>query len=292
MLEIASVLPTPDAGVQHSQSCTFHLLTSLNLPDPVSRVTDLYLRALDELAPGLVDAVYLTGSVAMGDFRSMVSDVDFVAVSREPIGPARAALRRAHERVRAARRRPFFDGVYVTWEDLQRNPAEVTVGAVVHEGRWKDNAAGAANPITWHELAWHGVTVRGPEPHSRAVWTDAVALVEWTRHNMRGYWRPWHARAARPLSMLGVAMLGEWAPAWGVLGVARQRYTLATGRLTSKTGAGTWARDALPEAWRRVLDECVRLRSGIPSRSLYASRFARRGDALRFMEYAIQAAAC
>ena len=258
------------------------------LPPAVEDVVDRYLRAVDALAPGVIEAVYLTGSVAMNDFRPGSSDVDFIAITGEPIHAAREALRAAHARVRAGRRGPFFDGMYLRWDDLKRDPGDVLAGAVVHEGRWRDDTIGVANPVAWHELAWHGVAARGPDRRDLAVWTDPQALVRWTRRNMRDYWRWWHSRACRPLSVLGVAMLGPWAPAWGVLGVARQRYTLATGRLTSKTGAGEWARDVFGERWWPILDECVRLRTGTAPRGYYYARpLARRRDALGFMDEAM-----
>jgi predicted nucleotidyltransferase len=252
-------------------------------PALVDDVVGRYLRTLEELAPGVVDAVYLTGSVAMGDFRTHASDVDFVAVTRESIYPKYRELWRTHARLRRERRRPFFDGVYVTWDDLRRDPAAVVPGAVVHEGRWKNDVSGAANPVTWHELAWYGVRVLGPERDALAVWTDSATLVRWTRRNMADYWRPWHARARRPLSVLGVAGLGSWAPAWGVLGVARQRYTIATGQLTSKHGAGEWAREVFAPRWHPIIDECLRIRTGAGGPSSYASPFDRRRDALDFM---------
>jgi predicted nucleotidyltransferase len=72
----------------------------------VEDVVNLYLRSLDESAPGIVEAVYLTGSVALDDYRPGVSDIDFVAVSAEPLGKReRSALRRVHEGLSASRRR-------------------------------------------------------------------------------------------------------------------------------------------------------------------------------------------
>lgn len=50
----------------------------------VSDVVDTYLRVVDEEAPGLVEGLYLVGSVALGEFRPHTSDVDFVAVTAEP----------------------------------------------------------------------------------------------------------------------------------------------------------------------------------------------------------------
>ena len=143
---------------------------------------------------------------------------------------------------------------------------------------------GRVQPVTWHELAWHGAVVRGPHRTDIPVSTDSAQLVAWTRQNMADYWRPWHARAHPPLSKLGLAGLGTWAPAWGVLGVARQRFTVSTGRLASKSAAGLDGRDVYPARWHRIIDECLRIRCGSRTGSRYVSPFDRRRDALEFTD--------
>ena len=62
----------------------------------VQHLVDNFLDAVDDEAPGLVERLYLTGSVALGDFRPRESDVDFVAVvAARPNGASIAALGRA-----------------------------------------------------------------------------------------------------------------------------------------------------------------------------------------------------
>jgi hypothetical protein len=261
--------------------------THPNLPPSVSDVVEEYVTAVDVATDGLVEAVYLVGSVALGDFQPGSSDIDFVAVTSRPLDSATAdALRGAHAGMSVARRRPYVDGVYVTWDDLRGDPAKASPGAAVHEHRWR-RGGGTGNPVTWHELAWHGIAVCGPDRRDIDVWTDPARLVRWNRDNMAAYWRPWHARARRPVSKLGIATLGSWAPAWGVLGVARQSYTIDTGRITSKFGAGLYAREVFPLRWHRIIDECLRIRGGSAGQSAYADPVRRRRDALDFMDLAM-----
>jgi hypothetical protein len=108
-----------------------------------------------------------------------------------------------------------------------------------------------------------------------------------TLGNMASYWGPWRARHARWPFLAGIYALGRWAPAWGVLGVARQHYTLATGAITSKTGAGRYALGAFPVCWHRIVAECLRLRSGAAGHNLYRTPLARRREALAFMAMAL-----
>src|SRR5262245_57972711 len=93
------------------------------LPSEVEAVVTTYLTGADQEAPGQLEALYLVGSAALGDFRPHTSDIDFIAVIPDKSDPElAAALARVHERLSARRPRPRFDGMYVTWEDLARDP--------------------------------------------------------------------------------------------------------------------------------------------------------------------------
>ncbi|HYQ32089.1 MAG TPA: aminoglycoside adenylyltransferase domain-containing protein, partial [Lapillicoccus sp.] len=73
-------------------------------------------------------------------------------------------------------------------------------------------------------------------------------------------------------------------PASGVLGVTRVHYMLTTGRVTSKCGAGEWALTVCEPEWRRLLEECLRIRNRPTKASLYRDPFTRRRQALAFMD--------
>jgi len=93
----------------------------------------------------------------------------------------------------------------------------------------------------------------GRSGRSLDIWADREALATWTRDNLERYWRPWFRRSSRLPSRPGLACLGSWGPAWGVLGVSRLHYTLATGEIISKEGAGLYALDAFLPQWHRII---------------------------------------
>jgi hypothetical protein len=217
----------------------------------ISAVTGRFVEELDRRCPGLLEGLYLVGSVAMGDFRPHESDLDYIAVLRTcpPPDALRAALR-------ALPRRPHFEGVCVTWEDLRSRPQQ------------------PGNLVAWHELAWHGVAVRGPARPE--VWVDLEALLAYSRQNLESYWRPWVQGKGRWWAFTA------WGASWGVLGVSRLRHLLATGKLTSKTGAGQWAKATMGSQWHPILDECLRSRTAAPGPAM--NPFSRRQQALAFVE--------
>lgn len=247
-------------------------------------VAEAFLLDVDGEAPGLVEGLYLTGSVALGDFRPHASDVDFVVVTAGPLDDAgRAALRRVHSRMRSRLPRPQFNGIHVTWADLGADPRTCGPVASVLGGRFRAKATADVNPVNWHVLAERGVTIRGPLPVELDVWDEPEGLRAWSFRNLDEQWRRWQATAGRLVSPRGLGSLGSLAPSWSVLSVSRLHFTLRTGEATSKSGAGLYALHAFPERWDRIVNECLRIRRGSHLPSLYHSALARRRAALDYI---------
>ncbi len=244
------------------------------LPPQVSRTCAAYLELADRHAPGLVQGLYLQGSVALADYRPGVSDIDFVAVTERT--PCPDELRTIHDQLRRVHGGTPFDGCYVTAQDLRRDPDEVPAGPAVHEWRVEPRSRFERNLVTWHILAQGGITVRGRSVADLDVYTDWPALAARTRQNLAGYWTRWRARAA-----LDPAAFGTTATSWGVLGVARLRHTLAAGRVTAKTEAADFALATYDERWHRIVREALRIRVGGPPR--YRNPLRRRADHLGFV---------
>ena len=260
----------------------------MNLDSIVQEVVDAFLRAVDGEAPGLVEGLYLSGSVALGNFRARMSDIDFVAVTAAPTNTsALAALERAHLRVRRYRRRPFFDGVYATWDELAHNPAAATRGPFAHEGRFHYRADTAPSPVDWHTVARYGVACRGPVPQSIDIWADQDVLISWTVRNLDDYWRPMRELCSKLPSLGGLFALRDHTVQEGVLGVTRLHYTIATGDITSKQGAGLYALETFPNTWHQLVNECLRIRRGGEGRSLYWEPLSRRREGLAYMDMVI-----
>ena len=233
-----------------------------------------YLELADRHAPGLVCGLYLQGSIALGDYRHGISDIDFVAVVSGT--PDVRALEVVHAQLRRAHGGTYFDGLYVDAGDLRCDPAARPVGPAVHEWRVLPALNFERHLVTWHVLAQGGVAVRGPSVAELGVHTDWPALAESTRENLAGYWTRWRNVTAR-----GPIGFSSWATAWGVLGAARLRHTLAAGRVTAKTEAAAYALETYDERWHRVIREALRIRVGGPA--LYRNPFRRHADLMGFM---------
>lgn len=258
----------------------------VNVSNVVARVVEDYLEDLERTVPGLVSGVYLTGSVALSDFHPAWSDIDFVTVvHEEPDDTRRMLLADVHERVAARQPRPRLDGFYLRWEDLAQPPdRRVTLGLQARSGVLHYGPNWVPSILTWHELAEHGLHVSGPSLEHRTIARDEDMLARWCLDSIAQHWTPWWYRTAHLWSAAGLGSLGGWAPASGVLGVTRVHYMLSTGRVTSKCGAGEWALTVCEPEWRRLLEECLRIRNRPTRPSLYRDPLTRRRQALAFMD--------
>ncbi|MCM3887502.1 aminoglycoside adenylyltransferase domain-containing protein [Frankia sp. R82] len=257
----------------------------MTLPAAVRDAVDAYLLAVDAVDPDLVDGLYVIGSAALDDFRPGASDVDFVAVTTTtPTDQQVAALTRLHARLS---RRPLLDGIYTTWLDLTRDPAQASPGPHAHGRHCHPRCDHQRHPVTWHSLARHGMAVRGPGPAEIEIAANPRDLARWTRGNLDGYWRQWWRRSSRLPTPAGLTCLTSRGLAWGVLGVSRLHHTLVTGEIISKRAAGEHARTAFDPQWHRIIDECLRVRRADHRRSLYRTPLTRRTEALDFIDMVI-----
>jgi hypothetical protein len=233
------------------------------LPRSVRELVVDHLAETDRVAPGLIEMLYLTGSTALEDYRSGVSDVDFLALTSWPLGASDlAAVATVHRRMPAA---PLYDGVYLECGALDSPPDDCpvvphVVGGVFHT----DRACGELNPVLWLTLTRFGLAVRGPSVADLPVEVDPQRLRRWNLDNLRSYWQPLAGRLRKAMAGPDAGAVAEAAGVvWAVLGPARLHYTLATGEVASKTNAGRYAADHFP-AWAELAGRAVRWREGQP----------------------------
>ncbi|MER5389604.1 aminoglycoside adenylyltransferase domain-containing protein [Saccharopolyspora sp. NPDC002686] len=253
----------------------------------VAEVVADYLDLVDAEAGGLVTGLYLEGSVAIGDFRPHASDVDFVAVGEDPPDAvALAALERVHARLGERRPGLHFDGAYLTWQDLAGGPDAAVGRPSIEEGRFRATSD-RLSPVTWHTLARYGVVCRGPAVADLDIWADDEVLAAWQDANLDEYWGRLLARTAGLVDSPGPFSRTDDATAWTVTGVPRLHYTLTTGDITSKDGAGRHALRVFPERWHRVVREGLRILRAEDDQSLYGDPGERWQDVLAFGEMVI-----
>ena len=201
---------------------------------PVVRQLGEHLEAL-----GWVTDLLVAGSLATGDYVPGVSDLDLVALTADPVGPARQEiLASLHRQLDQAGAQGLDLGcVYVDagkLADLGALHPTWTHGSLVQR---------SLSGVTRAELVRHGFAVLGRAP--------AAVLPEMTDDDVRraaraelcGYWA--HA-SRRPLWWLNPVIADL-----GLTSMARGRHALQTGQLLTKTlaieqaHAPAWLKDQL-----------------------------------------------
>ena len=273
---------TPVAGEPGSRR------TREQLPAPALAAVEDLLRRLDRALPGRVEGFYGVGSACLGAFRIGRSDVDFVAIVDGGLGRGELARLRAVHLGRWAaalvrdvglhRRWPLVcNGSYLAPGSLAASPREITplAGHVAGRFRVAERDGLDVNPVTWHTLARHGLALRGPEPNRLEIRVDSAELHAWTLENLGGYWSRWVERARRP-GVRAVRPFPRRYAAYGVLGVSRLHYTLATGEIAGKVQAGEYARRTFGREWHPQIDDALAFWRGGPSVSAYRRHPMRR----------------
>jgi hypothetical protein len=170
---------------------------------------------------------YAGGSLAMGDFRPGISDLDLAAVIATDLDDQhREHLCELHERVR--RDEPSavkLHCVYVPRDDLADPTAAHLTWA--HGELYRRPFTGVARA----ELLQDGITVFGPPPSELLPHIDLVTLQAAARAELSGYWR---GAVRKPWLWLEDVYVDL-----GLLTLGRVEATLADGRLITKSEALT-----------------------------------------------------
>jgi len=228
--------------------------------------------AVDSARPGVLEGLYAVGSLALGDFRRPLSNIDAVAVAAEPWDdPGLTAVRRSAGSLRLGRQDPAV--ACITWEQLASDPGDAA--ATCFRGRRTVPPDELVNPLTWQVLRTAAVCVRGTEYPD----IGPGDLRAWCADRLDVWWRRWLERhRTRP----GALWLRR-TTAEHVLEVARLSQAVSSGRVVSKVEAGELAVRATRPFFQRIVKDAVGYRQG-ERLSMYWGPFERKRHALAFIE--------
>jgi hypothetical protein len=255
----------------------------LRIPTILHPLLQEHTDSIKQDMPGQVAAVYLEGSIALGEFNPRWSDIDFITVlnGRATTDEFRKILR-IHRKAESQYPSWKMSGMYSQVQDLgcQNGPKEPF--PTYHDGKlnWTDRFE--LGLVTWWILKNHGIALFGLPPLSLDITVNMEDLIQLQQKNLNTYWATWKTRPGR----IGT-LTTNWGVQWTVLGVLRQFYTIHEQQITSKIGAGEYALSCLPECWHLIIREAIAI-GQTPNLSYYWSRIKRAFDAIHFLKTMIQ----
>ncbi len=248
------------------------------IPDAAQRILVAYTEALNRV-PGLVDGIFLHGSIVFGAFKPRLSDIDLITVvSRRCTSSDNAKLGAIHKAISAQFPRPYLEVSYLQHDDLGKLEADIEPHPFSHDGVLHPSGHHDENSVTWWLLQRRGIALVGEIPVFPVDWD---ALVTETHENLNSYWVRFTREPARI-----TWLTSDFGIEWAVLGVLRQYYSFVENDITSKDGAGWYALDHLPARWRRIVQEALAIRQE-RYQSAYRFRLLRAFEAWRFLRYVI-----
>ncbi len=207
----------------------------------------MWLDHHDDLAPGLIQGLYVVGSAVLDDWQPN-SDVDIIAFLPEaPTEEQVKLLSQAHDQSTQATDGMSIDGPRLLWRDVTMPPTSLRRPWTLDGGFHHDDGCFELNPVMWHTLANHGAAVRGPDRGALDVAVSDPALRRFVTENTASYWRSVASGVAKATEDTERTSFDPDTTAWCVLGIARMLFTVTTGAVTSKSGAGRWLAERLPQ---------------------------------------------
>lgn len=208
--------------------------------------------------------MYLTGSLAVGDFDNE-SDVDFVImIHRRTSEDQLLELQKMHLRLHHADTKwaTCLEGYYIVQSELHHYDAN----AAWH--LYLDNGSKDLQVVTDNEKDWvferfvlqeYALIMDGPDPKSLF---DAIP-VQVLQKNVCTELQRWSNEVLDNPASLN----NRWFQSFMVLSLCRMLYTLQFGEIASKAVAMQWAKESLDSKWTKVIERAWQERPNPPMKA-------------------------
>lgn len=254
-----------------------------SIPVAIQPLIDAYLRGLEPFSSHFY-GIYLSGSVALGAFEELESDIDIVALTQgEWSALELKQLKALHAHL--IKHYPFgkrLEAFYIPLHNLGamhdgKQHAVISPYPAVNDARFSPATFDGLNAVTWWIVKHKGLRLLGPE-HSAlplvVTWQDVLAAMHF---NLNVYFA---RRVRRPY-----IYLFDCAIEFSVTNLCRILTTIEEGEIISKSASLKRWRTRLPERWQPLLDEAWRIRHHLDRQPHYHHRLQRMSEMLAFIQY-------
>lgn len=259
------------------------------IPEKAEAIIDEHIKIIESSLPNFLESYYIYGSISLGAFDSIFSDIDFIAVVKRKVKEEDInTLKKIHAHMQRKYHKTILDGMYVLNSDIESLNKSKSSCLRFNDGKFQGFNSLDRNSIDAYQLKKYGITIKGQAIRDFNYEVNFDILIDEMRNNLNTYWVNWINDCRKLTSMKYIGLFVSLNMIeWGVLGVSRLYYTFKERDITSKIGAGEYALQNVPERWHKIINESMRLRKG-NKKSYYNSIFERRNDALTYINYIIQ----
>lgn len=254
------------------------------IPVSIQPLIDAYLRGLEPLYSHFY-GIYIYGSIALGAFEELESDIDIIALTQgEWLPHELEQLKALH--MQLVKEYPlgkrlevhYAPSRYLGVARSDEHRGAVDPYPVMHDGMFEPASRGGLNVVTWWTIKHHGLRLLGPEPCELPLEVTWDAILADMRFNLNVYF-------AGKVRRRPYVYLADVAVEFAVTNLCRIFTTIEEGEIISKTVSLERWRGRLPERWRPLLDEARRIRHHLGPPSLYRHRLQRWWETLAFIRY-------
>lgn len=202
----------------------------------VNQTVAILLKKLLHIGEDKIVGIYLSGSIATGDFRPNKSDIDFVVATKGRLSEeVLEEIKRLHQNMRA-NGLPYTDNIegdYIPLEAIRKyDPGNATYPHLGNDGHFAIEHHESDEIIQLHVLREYGIAIYGPSPKTLIDEISADDIKKSSRLVLEEWWRP--------LLEDEVLKISEYQ-AYAILTMCRALYTLRFGTVVSKQAAADWA---------------------------------------------------
>jgi predicted nucleotidyltransferase len=222
------------------------------VPTQVSKLIRTLRSEANRILGKKLVALYVFGSVGMGDFSEHQSDVDFLVLLDGPLVHEEGRqLQEMHKKLKGLRFGDRLEGEYVQVSDLCPEGASGPVGRC-ENGDLRLGVKSQLSAENLMDLRLNAIVVCGPKP------SDIVPAV--SRSLVEEVLLDYLVELADELKVMKPTDF-TWINS-AVLNICRTLYTFQTERITSKSNSAKWALRTLPVVWRPIVNRSYAARLG------------------------------
>ena len=225
---------------------------TISVPRQVENLLKIFRNEVKTILGGKFLALYVFGSVGMGDFSEHSSDIDFLVLVATSINQGEGKqLQAMHDKLCVTQFGDRLEGEYVVTSALYSEGVEGTV-ARCESGVLLLDVPSQVSAENILDIRQNALVVYGPDPKNIMPHVSYQSV----RKVMQDYLRE-EIDEVKHVEVKDLKWLSSQ-----VLNTCRTLYTLKTGRITSKSAGARWALRVLSSEWKPLISRSLAVRQG------------------------------